>query len=127
MPERAVGIALGIGNSGLELGQIPVEQQFHFDQKCVHIVSGQPVVNPRLDRQHFLQLVLVQFGEQVGRHLVARFNWCRRVAIDDEFVAEILYQQQSGFAVSSEDGRCRESASRKASAMAMNGVTFSAR
>ena len=50
----------------------------------------------------------MQFGEQVGCHLVTRLDRYCRIGFDNQFVAKVFDHQQAGLAVGSKDCGCRE-------------------
>jgi hypothetical protein len=49
----------------------------------------------RRQRQHVWRVLAMQVGQEVGRGLIARQNWTRRVALDHAFLAEILGDQKT--------------------------------
>ena len=104
-PELDKGVALGVGHFGVEKRQIPVDQKFGLDQEGVEVVTRQRVSDARLDRQHVGQRRAMQRRQQIGRHLVARLDRRRRLAVDDQFAAEVFEHQQAGLAVGGENRR----------------------
>ena len=109
-PQRPIGAALAIGNFDVELRQVPIEQQVNFDEKGIHVVFRNPVIDTRLDRNHILQSFAVHFGEQTDRRFVASYIRCRRVAAHDHLVTKIFDDQQAGIAIGREDRRRRKAA-----------------
>ena len=108
-------------------GEVPISGR-RLDQESFHIVVRQLVVNTRLNQHNGWWRIAVQLGQQVSRRLVTSFDQCRRITFDKKLLAEVLNHQQSGFAVGSEDiAGAEKPRPRRAWAIAMKGVTFSAR
>src|SRR4029078_10389647 len=63
------------------------------------------IVVTAFDRDSGRPRSAVQFGEQVGRRLVAGFDRCGRIALNKKLLAEVLDYEQSGCAVGRKDSR----------------------
>ena len=107
-PQRDVAVAHVAGRRVAEQGQEPVEQQLGLDQHRVHVVAWHMILHARLHRQRIRRALAVQRRQEIGGDFVTRLDRRRRIAFDDQFVAEILKHQQTGVAVGGIDARRRQ-------------------
>ena len=89
---------------------IPVEQQFGFDQEGVEVVTRNGVIDAGDDRQRFDHVVAVKREQGIDRGRIARLDRRGRIARHEQLGAEILQHDEALIEIGGVDFRRGKSA-----------------